>query len=1092
MNSLFRSLRPLCLCGEISLPALKIFNRKSAIFNALCLCGLLLLTGCTKSARFERHVTRGDAAYAKEDFEAARIEYMNALRLKPDDPHVISRLGIVSLESGEIQAAAEFLRAARQLQPTNLEVRVKFGFLLAAAGQSSNALAEAEYVLAQVPAHGEAFQLLAAAVATTNQLGAALERLQAILPTNATNARLHLALAQLEQKAGDADAAIKALQRARQLDPGNPRPSLALGTLLWGRGDTNGAEANYKKAAELAPPDSVETLRFADFKIKTGRYEEGRALLERAIKEEPGFLAGLNALAELAFLERKTNECSAYLAQALKADPKNRDALLTRARLKLLRRDISGAILDLETLAAAGPRDAMVHYQLALAHRANNDPIKALATLDRTLSVNTNFIEGKLLQSEILLAAGNAPAAVSGLTALAERYPGIPRIHLLLAAAHRQRGAPADALAAYSRMIESFPKDPQPHYLAALVLRQQNQLPRARQALQAALELAPDYLQAIDELIELDIVETNFPAALGRIQFYIEKYPDKPMPRLLQAKVFAAERRHADAFASLEKAIEIEPEFYPAHRAMAQLYIESGQREEAIGKFEELRRKNPRDAGALLQLALLYEAGSEFAAAREAYEQLLDINPNSVPALNNLAYLLSERVGDAERAFALARKARELAPYDPFSADTFGWIAYKKGEYQQALSAIQQAVDRLPNEPEVQFHFGMAHYMNGNQPEALNALQLAVSSTNEFRGKDLARASLAILQIQPASPQPGDQDKLQAAIQRNPSDFFAHYKLAQIHETEGAWTKAAGSYQSALQINPRASAALIAMARIHVEHLGLPQKGLEFARQAWFASQDNAAAAVLGRLAAAAGDFKWALPLLEQAHRADSANPRTVYYLALAAYAQARLNQARQMLATLPGGAEFPEAAEASLFARILPFHLDPAARGQAESAAASLLKINPRHPAALLASARLQESSPSAARSQLESLVQKYPDLVIAERALALLLADYKLNDAAAAAQLAKLRISLPNDPQVLKASGEIAYRRQDFREAVRYLTQAASQLPKDGGLFYHLGLAQHKLQDRGAKATLAQALALEASSPLAAEARQALSELN
>ena len=72
--------------------------------------------------------------------------------------------------------------------------------------------------------------------------------------------------------------------------------------------------------------------------------------------------------------------------------------------------------------------------------------------------------------------------------------------------------------------------------------------------------------------------------------------------------------------------------------------------------------------------------------ARDAYERLLSINPNSISALNNLAYLYADRLNDLDKAYDLARKARDLQGNDPAIADTFGWVLSKRGEYQQALA----------------------------------------------------------------------------------------------------------------------------------------------------------------------------------------------------------------------------------------------------------------------------------------------------------------------------------------------------------------------------------------------------------------------
>ena len=136
-----------------------------------------------------------------------------------------------------------------------------------------------------------------------------------------------------------------------------------------------------------------------------------------------------------------------------------------------------------------------------------------------------------------------------------------------------------------------------------------------------------------------------------------------------------------------------------------------------------------------------------FAAARDAYEKLLTVAPNFPLALNNLAVLYSEHLGQFDKAYDLAKKAREAAPNEPHIADTLGWILFKKGDYGNALRLLQESAGKLPDQPEIQFHVGMAHYMLGEEGPARVALQKAADASADFPGKDEARQRLALLAI---------------------------------------------------------------------------------------------------------------------------------------------------------------------------------------------------------------------------------------------------------------------------------------------------------------------------------------------------------
>ena len=104
---------------------------------------------------------------------------------------------------------------------------------------------------------------------------------------------------------------------------------------------------------------------------------------------------------------------------------------------------------------------------------------------------------------------------------------------------------------------------------------------------------------------------------------------------------------------------------FPAPRSLVQTYVATNKLPQALDQLQAQLAKDPKNASALLTLALLYERMENFPQARDAYEKVLSINPNFVPALNNLAYLDAERLNDLDKAYELARRARDLQGDDP-------------------------------------------------------------------------------------------------------------------------------------------------------------------------------------------------------------------------------------------------------------------------------------------------------------------------------------------------------------------------------------------------------------------------------------------
>ena len=83
----------------------------------------------------------------------------------------------------------------------------------------------------------------------------------------------------------------------------------------------------------------------------------------------------------------------------------------------------------------------------------------------------------------------------------------------------------------------------------------------------------------------------------------------------------------------------------------------------------------------------------------------------------------------------MAEKARQVSPTDPATADTLGWILYKKGDYARARALLEESAGKMSEQPEVQLHVGMVRYMMGDERAARTALQEAAASKDEFPDK---------------------------------------------------------------------------------------------------------------------------------------------------------------------------------------------------------------------------------------------------------------------------------------------------------------------------------------------------------------------
>jgi tetratricopeptide (TPR) repeat protein len=150
---------------------------------------------------------------------------------------------------------------------------------------------------------------------------------------------------------------------------------------------------------------------------------------------------------------------------------------------------------------------------------------------------------------------------------------------------------------------------------------------------------------------------------MDRVQKRIEADPKRAPAWALRGRVYWAQEDVSHAEADFLKAIEL-PKLEPAYLMLAQILVNSKRHNEAMEKLNALIT-NSNSVAALMQLASIHEQLKSFSAARGAYEQVLGIAPNFAPALNNLAALLSNQPGELDKAYEMAKKARDEAPSEP-------------------------------------------------------------------------------------------------------------------------------------------------------------------------------------------------------------------------------------------------------------------------------------------------------------------------------------------------------------------------------------------------------------------------------------------
>src|SRR5437870_1432653 len=738
---------------------------------------VILIAGCTKEARKARLLGEANAYFKAGTYDKAKLAYLNVLRLDPQNALAFGRIGAMWQDDGAPLRAGAFLAKASELDPKNVQNRIRLARCYVATGRFADGTKEALKVLEQAPDNGDAIITLTEAARSKEDIESAEEQLQKFPKKN--DASFYLAVANLSFSGGDLSTAGNALQQALAADPKSSAAHIAMGNLHLVQKDLKQAGEEFKKAAYLAPVRSIERSKYAEFKWGVGDADEVRTIASDMTKNAPDYLPGWFWLAELAYKDKKYDEALSLLENVFGRDAEYVDGRRLQSDVLLAKGDAKKALEVLERLDQTYPDVAFIKYKLAGAYLRNNNVNQAKVALDQAVSLNPDYDDAVLLLAQVNLSTGHAEAVIEPMTRLLKRRPDLRTAALVLAGAYGSLDRFDDAARVLVEQAKLAPKDPQPHIALGMTYRQAKRNDEARQAFEKAAQLAPDNLFLVDQLVELDVLDKHFDAARQFIQRQFQKTPNSPASRFFQGKILVAEGKWDAAEAELQRTLQLDPNFAAAYDLLVQTYLATNRLPQAVSQLQAELSKNPNNSPALMTLAIVYEKMKDFPKARDAYEKLLSTEPNFVPALNNLAYLYAERLNDVDKAYDLARKARDLQGQDPGVGDTFGWVLYKRGDYQQALSILQESAQKAADNPEIQFHLGMTAYMMGQTDLARVALQKAARATKDFPGKDEGKRRLALLESETGASPDLSISQLEAMTKEQPNDVVSQMRLGE-------------------------------------------------------------------------------------------------------------------------------------------------------------------------------------------------------------------------------------------------------------------------------------------------------------------------
>ena len=588
-------------------------------------------------------LARGDAAAAKDHFDAALADYARYLGIVPNDlaaqekyVRLLDRVAGPADQVRVVMLMQQLLLARPELH----DLRFRLVHNLIAVGRTADAEHELETLSGHWDKPAELKHMLGWCQEARAQYLQAVESFRAAIELDPNRQGSYELLAEVQsEKLGDVEAARQTLDEMIAANPKAYGAFLIRARFHLRHNDPADADKDLQTALQLAPDQPEVLLAAADRLVARGKADEAWTLLEGGVRNKPREAELYKAMADLKLRANDRAAAIDVLSRGLEKLSESVDLLTPQIDLRIDLNQLDEAAQQLKALRKRAPTSSLADF----------------------------------LQARLLIAQGRWPQATPLLVRcrkdIALTSPWSPRIDELLGLCidqALQTGGPdrMRTLAAELRPLEGAQGR---HYR---------------------------YVTAAIQLVEAGVDSTRLAEARKNLVELERQFPAWTRLSLLQARAAERDGNLEEAARHYEHAVE----FGELHPAVVQRLVEllAERREylraeEAIGRFAAKRPLTP----ALTRLAAEVAAGNRNAALAHARAARIV----TLPSRDYRDYLwlarLHELLSESEEAEPLLREAVRLADHVPQT-----WIALvehlAKTNPAAAEEVLAQARQKVP------------------------------------------------------------------------------------------------------------------------------------------------------------------------------------------------------------------------------------------------------------------------------------------------------------------------------------------------------------------------------------------------------------
>jgi len=665
---------------------------KSALMKAIiCASAALVISACSDNESAQTYIAQAESLIVEKQNSAAVISLKNALKIDAKNAQARFLLGRLYLQDGDAENAAKELERANKLKYDVNKVLplLARAYMLTEADEDILALTSQEKSLSVVNTQYLAYKTIAALRAGDTKLAKSV--VDAALSVSDTDGYSVLANAYIEfsqQKMARASALVKRVLTAM---PNNADALMLQGQIATVEKNYSLAVDSYKQYRVLQPSSGKVRLFIADALMKNGRYKEAEKIADEILAKVPSqpFLLYIKAMARF---ENKDYKAANRLASQSLSSGFNSFSLKLVAGASafyLQKYDQSNDYLKglMPYLATDHPARRMLavsQLQLGLIDdisetlsgydSTNKENAQFLATLSYGLlevgayekakemagyTTNTaDMTAEETARAGVLKLMMNDPSGIENLELALQQNPELVSAELALAFASIESGDLSRATKIADKWLKQYPNKAGGYNLQARIFFKNKKLKEGKTALEKSLQLEPDNVYALTEMVKLASYQKNTEQA-----------------KLLTEQALSA---------------------HPSNIEVLRQYFEFHKSDEGLKVIKKAQQSNAGDIkyGILLAEALMHlEQFKQASTVLNNYK----LSVKTPKRYWQLALAANTKQPDGKDIYSILDQWHKTNPYhiEPVFLLVNYWTS--KNSPDRALSLLAQAVKKHPN-----------------------------------------------------------------------------------------------------------------------------------------------------------------------------------------------------------------------------------------------------------------------------------------------------------------------------------------------------------------------------------------------------------